>query len=271
METGRGSAPLSWGFRSLDRRMKGLFPGQLTLLASWPGIGRCALALGVAEELVFGHKVPVAMLSLDVTYQQLLVRMACIHAKIDFLRLYLKGQEAAQEKFAKALGQVKTSYLRIMATPRIALGELQMEARRLRSRHDIRLFIIDHLQLVSPDVLQAGLGRQEQLIGIAAGIRKLAQELDVAVLLLSQLGEAADAGDGAMPKFSTVRETKAFEKMADVVCHLAPNEAYEEQPKVRLTDSVSAGISIVKNGKGATGDVRLRFLPRYARFEDVSR
>ncbi len=254
----KGSESTSWGFRALDKYTKGLQPGQLALFTAYPGIGKTAFALNVAERLALEQNIPIGMVSLEMTYQQLRVRLACSYAKIDLLQLYLgKGSEKAEDKFSSHLSTISKAPFHIFATPRITLGELEVEARRLQNRFRIQLLMIDSLNLISmnpPTLVQPSSKKMKdlasELVEIVVGIKSLAKDLKLPVLLLNQI-----------PVF------KAIEKQADIVCLLAPNDAYEEQ-KGKAMETITAEVAITKNRNGSTGKVKLKFLPKYTRFED---
>jgi len=259
---------LSWGFRSLDRHTAGLLPSQMTVFAAHPGVGKTAFALNVAEKLALEQNIPVGMVSLEMTRKQLLVRMACSHARIDLLQLYLgKGSEKAREKFTNALGVIEKAPLHIFETPRISLPDLQTEARRLKSRFQIRLLIIDFLQLMSAEGLPPCKDRPEELMRIAQGIQLLAGELQLPVLLLQRLDHPEEKVTCAQKTIHS-REAKAIEKEADVICRLTPNDAYEEQQR-KAMEPITAEVMIVKNRNGPVGRAKLKFLPKNTRFEDV--
>lgn len=258
------TATLPWGISGLDRATKGLHAGQLTLVeVSHPGVGRTAMALSVVDALAMDLAVPLLFVSLEMITQQVLVRLACLHSQIDPLQLYLgKGSEAAQEKLKKTLAEISQAPFQIFATPRMPLLELQTEARRSRERRGIRLIIVDGFQAMVPDDLSKAGGPAKWRPAIAKGIRQLAKELDVPALVLHQVTDQAWASKSS----PVAKELKVVEKEADTVCRLAPHEAYEEQKGRAMAAEVKGEIEVVKNENGRTGGVKVRFLPRFARF-----
>lgn len=141
-----------WGLAALDRLTKGLNSGQLALFGAHPGVGRSALALRMVEALALERKIPVALVSLEMTTQQVLVRLACSHARIDLLQLYLgKGSGKTQEKFTQTLTELSRAPFQVFATPRMTVAELNLEAHRILVRTHNRLLIVDGLHLLAPE------------------------------------------------------------------------------------------------------------------------
>jgi replicative DNA helicase len=256
------SAPgLSWGFPSLDRQTCGLQPGQLLVFSAYPGVGKTTFALNVVEHLALQERAQVGMISLEMTTKQLLVRLACSHAQIDLLQLYLgKGSEKNQEKFSLALAEIAKAPFQIFATPRINLPDLQTEARRLQERCKIKLLIIDCLHLISADGLPPNKDPDREKAKVLQGIKSMAGELKIPVLLLNLLTTPENE------KKKKAKDSKILEKVADVVCELAPHDAYEEQ-KGKAMETITAQVALVKNKNGSKGNVRLKFLPKITRFE----
>ncbi len=256
---------LPWGLASLDRATKGLHAGQLALVeVSHAGVGRPALALRVVDALALEQGIPLLLVSLEMITQQVLVRLACLHSRIDLLQLYLgKGSETAQEKLKTTLAEISRAPMQIYATPRMTLAELQVETQRSKERRHIRLLIVDGFHLLVPDVPATAGEPRKWRPAIAKGIRQLAKDLKIPALVLHQVTEEAWTSKTS----PAARELKVIENEADIVCRLAPHEAFEEQKGRAMQSLITAGMDVVKNDNGKSGKVRLKFLPRFAQFE----
>jgi replicative DNA helicase len=250
----------SLGFKKIDKYTCGLKPEQLMIFAAYPGVGRSSFALNVAQKLAIEQRIPTAVMSFELTKQQVLVRLACSHAKIDLMQLYLgKGSEKAQEKFTETLSEIARAPLEIFAAPRMTLMELQHEARRIKERCKVRLIIVDSLQQLSFEGLTQD--RLTSLKQLLTGVKLLSKELQIPILLTNQW-----VGKRAQDK-EFLKENKILEKEADIFCVLAAHEAFEEQ-KSKMISEINAVFNFVKNRNGSVGKANLAFLPKYSRFED---
>jgi replicative DNA helicase len=268
IQENRGKLPgLSWGFRDLNKLTFGLRPGEMIVIAARPGIGKTSLALNVAEKLVLEEKIPVGFFSLEMTAEQLALRMACSKARINMWQLYHGGtSEKSLQEFVRAAGMIGNSPLHILDTPQISISQLRASARRLKSRHQIQLVVIDYLQLMVGSGLGRNDNREREVASISGGLKALAKDLEVPVIVLSQLNRQMEKEDGK-PKLSNLRESGAIEQDADVVCLLARKDAYDEESGIPK-DAIQADLIIAKNRNGPVGEIKLTFFPEYTRFED---
>ncbi len=266
---GRGKmAGLSWGFRDLDKQTFGLRPAEMIVVAARPGIGKTSLALNVAEKLVLDQRIPVAIFSLEMTAEQLALRMACSRARINQWHLYHGGiSEKNIHEFSRAAGTIGNSPLYIMDSSQINISQLRAASRRLHKKHGIQLLIIDYLQLMGGGLLGRNDSREREVAMISGGIKALAKELNIPIIVLSQLNRQMER-DERKPKLSDLRESGSIEQDADIVCLLAREGAYDEGGKPQ--PSVGADVIIAKNRNGPVGEIKLTFLADYTRFEDSS-
>jgi replicative DNA helicase len=267
-KTTKKTSSIPLGLKKLDKALIGLKPGQVMVFGAHPGVGKTAFGLKIIENLALQSKVSVGFFSLELNKQQALVRLACSSAKVDLMQLYLgKGPESAQEKFTKALGEIARAPLEIFATPRMDLLDLEKELTRLKQRNDAKLCIIDHLRLVVPQMVPTPSKKKEDpILKVITGIKNIAKKLQLPILLLDLLPDIPET-DKAGKKRALLIE-KTLSKSVDVVCSLKPHEVFEEQ-KGRMLPDLAAEVSLLKNANGAKGKVKLQFLPRYARFEDL--
>lgn len=268
IQENRGKLPgLNWGFRDLNKYTFGLRPGEMIVIAARPGIGKTSLALNVAEKLVLDERIPVGVFSLEMTAEQLALRMACSKARINMWNLYQGGvSEKTLQEFVRAAGMIGNAPLHILDQSQVTIGQVRASARRLKTRYGVQLIIIDYLQLMTASGLGRNDSREREVAAISGGIKALAKELEVPVIVLCQLNRQAEK-DARKPKLSDLRESGAIEQDADIVCLLARADAYDDSsgsPK----DAVEANLLIAKNRNGPVAEMQLTFLAEYTRFED---
>jgi replicative DNA helicase len=160
------------------------------------------------------------------------------------------------------------SPLYILDTPQISINQLRASARRLKKRFGLHLIVIDYLQLMVGSGLGRNDSREREVAMISGGVKALAKELEVPVIVLSQLNRQMEKDDGK-PKLSNLRESGAIEQDADIVCLMARRDAYDEGSGVPL-EAIAADVIIAKNRNGPVGELKLTFFPEYTRFEDHS-
>jgi len=277
IQEGRGKmAGLSWGFRDLNKLTFGLRPSEMVVVAARPGVGKTSLALNVAERLVLDENIPVAIFSLEMTAQQLALRMACSRARINMSRLIQGGvSEKEIQDFSRAAGVIGNSSLFVFDTAQASIGQVRASARRLKNRENIQLVIIDYLQLMTGGAMGRNDNREREVAMISSGIKALAKELEIPVLVLCQLNRQMEMGTGRKPRLSDLRESGAIEQDADIVCLMANQKAYDDDDGESYHDNmrepqkaIPVDLVIAKNRNGPVGDIRLTFFPEHTRFED---
>jgi replicative DNA helicase len=256
------------GFKDLDRLTWGFQKQEMIVLAARPSVGKTSLALNVAEAAVLprkGEPVPTLIFSLEMSAAQLALRMLCARARVNvrLLRdglLSKNGQEqqdllAAADEFAKApLFIDDSSHLTVM--------ELRAKARRLYTRHKLGLVIVDYLQLISSADPQTP--REQQVAEVSRGMKAMAKELDVPVLVLSQLNRSSEKENRA-PRLSDLRESGSIEQDADVVLMLDPPKDAEEK-----FQNAAYELIVAKQRNGPVGQLQLTFLKDITRFENFA-
>lgn len=255
------------GFIDFDVMTAGLQSADLVVLAARPSMGKTAFALNVAEHVAVVDKNPVAMFSLEMSKEQLVMRMLCSHARIDAHKV--RTGFLAERDFpdlVNAAGKLAQAPLFIDDTPGISVMELRAKARRLKAEHDIKLIIIDYLQLMQGP-LSSKENRQQEISEISRSLKSLARELSVPVIVLSQLNRAVENRQDHRPQLSDLRESGAIEQDADVVILLMRREYYEKE-----NENVKglAEIIVAKQRNGPVGDVTLTFNNRYTRFDNYT-
>ncbi len=257
------------GFRELDLMTAGLQNSDMIILAARTSMGKTSFALNVAANAALGSAgrqgVPVAVFSLEMSNTQLVQRMLSSQARIDFHRLrtgFLRQTDWAH--LTEAAGHLSEAPIFIDDTPGMSLMEMRAKARRLKAEHDIRLLIIDYLQLIRCH--QRFDNRQQEVAFMSRSLKALARELDVPVLALSQLSREADRR-GGRPRLSDLRESGAIEQDSDLVVFLYRESAYQDEPE----NEGLAEIIIGKHRNGPTGAVELYFNRKHMRFDNLAK
>jgi len=267
-----GITGLSTGFIELDRLTSGLHAAEMIVIAGRPSMGKTALAMNVAEHVAVNQKKPVAVFSLEMSSQQLVQRMLCSRARVNLQRVrdgFLGERDfpsltAAASKLAEAKIFIDDS-------PSLEILELRAKARRLKAQQDIELVLIDYLQLLRSATRRAKENRQLEISEISAGLKALAKELNIPVIVVAQLNRQPEARSGGKPRLSDLRESGSIEQDADLVGLLVRPEIYEEDEEARAEKEGEAELIIAKQRNGPVGEIPLTFLKEFTRFEDRAR
>jgi replicative DNA helicase len=271
----RGSVTgLSTGFLELDRMTSGLHPAEMIVIAARPSMGKTAFAMNIAEHVAMELSKAVTVFSLEMSSQQLVQRILCSRAKVDLQRVrngFLSERDFPN--LTAAASQVAASKMFIDDTPGLTITELRAKARRMKSQHDIQLIIIDYLQLLRSMSRRAQDNRQLEIAEISSGIKALAKELNLPIIVIAQLNRQPDtrAKEGGRPRLSDLRESGSIEQDADLVGLLVRPEYYETDDEGKQERAGEAELIIAKQRNGPTGDVPLTFLKQYTRFESRAR
>ncbi len=267
---------LETGYYELDDLTCGLQDGEMIIVAGRPSMGKTSLALNIAEHIGLIGKIPVAIFSLEMGRQQLAERFLCTASEID-AQLVRKGMLSTEyyQKLVETCGTFSEAPIYIDDTASLTPLELRAKARRLKSRYHIRCIIVDYLQLMHLGTKRVE-SRQQEITTISRYIKALARELDIPVVVLSQLNRAPESREstGHRPKMSDLRESGSIEQDADVVA-LLHREAYYHRGDAdweeKNPDKINtAELIIAKQRNGPTGIVRLVFREKITRFENAS-
>lgn len=264
---------ISTGFPDLDKLTSGLHAGEMIVVAARPSMGKTSLAMNMVEHVVAEQKLPVGVFSLEMTAESLILRMLCSRARVN-MRDIREGFLAERDfpKLTTAAGELAKAPLFIDDTPGLSVLQLRARARRMVQQHGIKLFVIDYLQLLHSTSRKAD-NRQQEIADISNGVKALAKELEVPVIVLSQLNRELEKDKSRKPRLSDLRESGAIEQDADLVGLLyKPNSGDDEEGGGREEqDAVSVNLLIAKQRNGPTGDVCLTFLKGYTRFESAAK
>jgi replicative DNA helicase len=261
------------GFPDLDRMTDGLHGSEMIVIAARPSMGKTSLAMNVVEHVVLEEKLPAAVFSLEMSAESLVLRMMCSIARVN-LRSIREGfmSESDFPKLTSAAGKLANSKLFIDDTAGLSILQLRARARRLHQQHGIKLFVVDYLQLLHSTARRSQENRQQEISDISSGLKALAKELKVPVLVLSQLNRELERDKGRKPRLSDLRESGAIEQDADVVGLLyKPNSSDDEDAAPEEADGLPVNLLIAKQRNGPTGDVNLTFLKSFTRFESAAK
>ncbi|MCM8800928.1 MAG: replicative DNA helicase [Candidatus Omnitrophica bacterium] len=253
------------GFIDFDIRTAGLQPSDLIVIAGRPSMGKSAFAIGIAEYAGVVKKIPLAFFSLEMSKEQLVQRMLCAHAKVDAHKVrtgYLSVSD--WPRLTAAAGKLSEAPIYIDDTPAISVMELRAKARRLIAHQEIRLIILDYLQLMRGSGIAEN--RQQEISEISRSLKALARELNIPVVAISQLSRAVESRSDHRPQLSDLRESGAIEQDADVVVLILREEYYNPTPE----NQGIAEIIIAKQRNGPVGSIKLAFIKEYTRFENLA-
>jgi replicative DNA helicase len=253
------------GFNDLDDLTSGFQKSDMIVLAARPSIGKTSFALRIVEELTVGHGKPVAIFSLEMSAEQLTQRMLCSRAKLNS-QAVRKGifEEKRWADIARAASDLTKASILINDTPALNALQLRAISRRLKSTYDIQMIFIDYLQLME-GISKRYDSRQAEISEISRSIKGLARELDIPIMVLSQLNREVENRPDKKPQLSDLRESGAIEQDADVVLLLMRKEVYDAN-----ADPGRGEVIVAKQRNGPTGDFKVVFMGDYARFEPAS-
>jgi replicative DNA helicase len=255
------------GFVDLDNYTSGFQVSDLIIIAGRTSMGKTSFALNIAMNAAIKARVPAGIFSLEMSKEQLVQRVLCAEARVDASKLrtgYLS--ESDWPKLTTAAGVLAEAPIYIDDTPSLSVLEIRAKARRLKARHDIGLIIVDYLQLVRGTTTRSD-NRQQEVSEISRSLKALAREVRVPVIALSQLSRAPESRTDKRPMLSDLRESGAIEQDADLVMFVYREEYYKPTEE----NQGIAEIIIGKQRNGPTGAVKLAFLNRFTRFENLER
>jgi replicative DNA helicase len=267
-----GITGISSGFVEFDRMTSGLHPSEMIVIAARPSMGKTALAMNIAEHVAINEKLPVGVFSLEMSSQQLVQRLLCSRARVNLQKVrdgFLGERDfpsltAAASKLAEAKIFIDDS-------ASLTILELRAKARRLKAQQDVRLLIVDYLQLLRSTSRRAQDNRQLEISEISAGLKGLAKELKIPIIVVAQLNRQPEQRTGGKPRLSDLRESGSIEQDADLVGLLVRPEIYEEDDEARAEKAGEAELIIAKQRNGPVGEIPLTFRKEFTRFENSER
>lgn len=255
------------GFIDLDEKLTGLHESELILIAARPSMGKTAFALNIAQYAALKGNVPCAIFSLEMSKEQLTTRLIAMDSMVDSQSIRT-GQLADSDwdKLMDSACRIGNAPIFIDDTPGISIPELRAKCRKLKQTQNIGLIIIDYLQLMSGGGSRRE-NRQQEISEISRSLKKLARDLRVPVIALSQLNRAVDSREDHIPVMSDLRESGAIEQDADVIMFIYRDDYYnKESTKPGIVD-----IIVAKQRNGSTGPVELVWLGKFTKFGNKER
>jgi replicative DNA helicase len=264
----RSESPLTGvptGFNDLDDMTSGLQAADLIIIAGRPSMGKTSLAMNIAENAAIGHKVPVAVFSMEMPGSQLAMRMMASLGRINAHRVRTgKLSDDDWPRLTSAVTLLNEAPIFIDDSPALTPNEVRARARRLKREHGLGLIIVDYLQLMQ--TTESEDNRATEISNITRSLKGLAKELSVPIIAMSQLNRSVESRNDKKPVMSDLRESGAIEQDADMILFIYRDEVYNKETERKGT----ADIIIGKQRNGPTGEVTLTFLGEYTRFENYA-
>jgi replicative DNA helicase len=273
-DQGRHIRGIASGFADLDEKTSGFQPSELTILAGRPSMGKTALALNIAQHVGVKLGVPVGFFSLEMSSEEVVIRMLCAEALVDNHKLrtgYLRDSD--WPKLTTAAGSLSAAPIYIDDSPGLSVLEMRAKARRLKAERGVGLLLVDYIQMLRG--LPNPESRQIEMSLISRSLKELAKELKIPVIAVSQLSRAVEQrGGDKRPILSDLRESGALEQDADAVIFVYRAEYYDDDDtpsNIKDDHRGKAELIIAKQRNGPTGTVRVVFLHGSMRFMDLAR
>lgn len=256
------------GFIDLDYKTAGLQPSDLILIGARPAMGKTAFILNIAQHVAFKQNMTVAMFSLEMSNEQYVNRIFALESKVDSQHIRTGNlNDAEWESLIESAGVIGKSKLIIDDTPGLTVAELRSKCRKYKLEYDLKLVMIDYLQLMSGSSSRSSDSRQQEISDISRALKALARELNIPVIACSQLSRAVEQRQDKRPMLSDLRESGAIEQDADIVMFLYRDDYYNPDTEKKGI----AEVIIAKQRSGTIGTVELAWLPEYTKFANLQR
>ncbi|MDE2107505.1 MAG: DnaB-like helicase C-terminal domain-containing protein, partial [Patescibacteria group bacterium] len=266
-QRGGAVSGLATGFPDFDKLTGGLQPGEMIVIAARPSVGKSSLAMNIADHVAVDLRLPVGVISLEMTAQSLVSRLLCSRARVNLANI--RDGFLAERDFPKitaAAAKLKDAPLYIDDTRGQTVLQIRAKFRRWWQQHRIKLGIIDYLQLATAGGRWES--RQQEVAAISCGVRNIAGELGIPILVLAQLNRDVEREKSRKPRLSDLRESGSIEADADLVGFLYRPEREDDSES---EEACPVNLLIAKQRNGPTGDIPLTFLRQFTRFESAAR
>lgn len=269
-QTETGLSGLQTGYTDLDKMTSGWQNSDLIIIAARPAMGKTAFVLSMAKNMAIDYSIPVAIFTLEMANVQLVKRLISNVADLEGEKI--KSGQLTAEEWARLNDRLRGTYnapLYLDETPGLSITELRTKARRLVREKGVKLIMIDYLQLMNATGMKLG-SREQEVSTISRSLKALAKELNIPIIALSQLNRSTESREDKRPVLSDLRESGAIEQDADIVCFIHRPEYYTKATEDANGQDIRglAELIVAKHRSGAVGDVKMRFVARYARFEN---
>lgn len=256
---------LATGFTELDKMTSGLHPGEMTIIAARPSMGKTAISLNIAQHIALRGKKTIAYFSLEMGKESMMMRMLSAEARVNMGEIRNgKIQDSAWPKLINAASALSEASIFIDDTPGMSPFEIRSRARRLKAEHGLDCIMIDYLQLMS--MKQKFSSREQEVAEISKSLKSIAKELQVPIIALAQLNRGVEGRSDRRPMLSDLRESGSIEQDADVIMMLYRDDYYDKEDPDKQGH---AEVIVGKQRNGATGTVKLKFDAKYNRFRDA--
>jgi len=268
--TESGLSGLQTGYTELDRMTSGWQASDLIIIAARPAMGKTAFVLSMAKNMAIDFNTPIAIFTLEMANVQLVKRL--ISNVADLNGEQIKSGKLTPEEWDRLNSRLRNVYsapLYLDETPGLSITELRTKARRLVRERGVKMIMIDYLQLMTASGMKLG-SREQEVSTISRSLKGLAKELNIPIIALSQLNRSTETREDKRPVLSDLRESGAIEQDADIVCFIHRPEYYTKSTEDEHGNNIQglAELIVAKHRSGAVGDVKLRFVSKYARFEN---
>lgn len=255
------------GFAELDRMTAGFQRNDLIIVAARPSVGKTAFALNIAQNVATKTDENVAIFSLEMGAEQLVMRMLCAEGNINAQNLRTGAlTDEDWRKLTMAMGSLSNAGIYIDDSPGVRIGEIRAKSRRMKQEHGLGMIVIDYLQLIQGNG-RSGENRQQEVSEISRSLKALARELEVPVIALSQLSRGVEQRQDKRPMMSDIRESGSIEQDADIVAFLYRDDYYDKESENKNIIE----IIIAKQRNGPVGTVSLAFVKEYNKFVNLER
>ena len=274
MQEKKGLKGAETGFSQLDKLTSGLQNGDLVIIAGRPSMGKTALSMNIVEHVAIHNSTPVAVFSLEMPTEQLVLRMISSFGRIDASKLRDGDMtEVDWNSFNHAVRAFEENTILLDETPSITPTEVRAKCRRLKRQYpDLGLVMVDYLQLMT--VHGKAENRVQEISEISRSLKALAKEINVPVIAISQLNRGVESrtktAKGRMPQMADLRESGSIEQDADLIGFIYRDEQYHDDAYTNPEEVGKADLRIAKHRNGPTGNIKLAFIGQYARFEDLA-
>ncbi len=255
---------LATGYVDIDKKLAGLQPANLVVVAARPAMGKSSLALGIAINVAAQNE-PVALFSLEMSKEELVQRILSSVGKVDSMKLRSGQLGPLWQRVVDAAGRMYQAPIFIDDSPVVTVTDIRAKCRRLKRRRGLSLVVVDYLQLMQASSRE---NRQQEISEITRNLKNLARELGVPIIAVSQLNRSLESREDKRPRLSDLRESGAIEQDADVVMFIYRHEYYhpEEQDKKGIAEVI-----VAKHRAGSTGPIEMTFQPEFTRFANLGR
>lgn len=265
-----GLSGLATGYHELDKMTSGWQNSDLIIIAARPAMGKTAFVLSMAKNMAVDYNMPVAIFTLEMANVQLVKRLISNVASLEGEKIKSGNLNAEEwDRLNSRLRNVYSAPLYLDETPGLSITELRTKARRLVREKGVKMIMIDYLQLMNATGMKLG-SREQEVSTISRSLKALAKELDIPIIALSQLNRSTEQRDDKVPVLSDLRESGAIEQDADIVCFIHRPEYYTKSSEDAEGNNIRglAQLIVAKHRSGAVGTVKLRFISKYAKFEN---